>query len=371
MVVFAEQCGVSPARGSYTWAKDCERMIAMCRERVAQLIHAEGPERVVFTMNGSESLNIVLHGLLNIAPRRTHVVATAMEHNSVLRPLKALADQVGIVPEFVRCDSQTGLVDPDDVGRAIRPETRLVVCIHVSNVTGTIQPVAEVARIARERGIPCLIDAAQSAGHVDVNVREIGADFVAFPGHKGLLGPLGTGCLYVRPGSESLLKTIKEGGTGTASASAVHPSTMPEKFEAGSPNAIGIAGLSEGVAWILERGIEKIREHDMGLCRLFLELASGIERLKVYGPRNLEHRTGVFSVNVDGLSPSQLASTLEQEYGILTRQGLHCAPMAHQTIGTYPAGTCRLSFGPFTTEEDIRYACSALATTAKRRAPGQ
>ena len=371
MADFARDCGASAGRGAYAEAKACEEGLALCRRRVAELIGAEGPHRIVFAMNCSEALVLVLRGLLNTAPRGSEAIALAMEHNSVLRPLNALAEQMGLVPRIIPCDGQTGLVDPDDVRRAITPRTRLIACQHASNVTGALQPIALVAAIAREAGIACLIDAAQSAGHVPLDVQAIGADFVAFPGHKGLLGPLGTGVLYVRRGAEDLLPTMKEGGTGTVSEQPVQPATMPDKYEVGSHNAIGLAGLSAGVAWLLERGVDHVAALDRQLCRLFLDATGGIEHLTVYGPRDSDDRTGVFSVNIAGWSPGELSAALEADFGILTRSGLHCAPLAHQTIGTYPQGTCRFSFGPFTTAEHVRQAAAALANIAERAAVGK
>jgi cysteine desulfurase/selenocysteine lyase len=371
MVDFASACGASAGRGAYAEAKACEQILWTCRQRVAELINAESPERIVFALNCSEALAIVIRGLLNTAPAGTHAIATAMEHNSVLRPYNALARQMGLVPQLVACDPATGLVDPDDVARAIGPATRLISCVHVSNVTGTMQPIAAIAAAARKAGAACLIDAAQSAGHVPIDVQALGADFVAFPGHKGLLGPLGTGVLYIRPGQEHKLATMKEGGTGTVSEQPVQPDTMPDKYEIGSHNAIGLAGLAAGVDWVLRRGVDSLRFHDEKLCRLFLQLTDGVENLRIYGPRDVAHRSGVFSVRVDGFqSPSALAEALEADFGLLTRPGMHCAPLAHQTIGTHPAGTCRLSFGPFTTEAHVRNAAEALAAVAQRRAPG-
>ncbi len=370
MVRFASECGASAGRGAYREAKKCERIIAACRERVAGLLNAESPQRIVFAMNCSEALAIAVRGLLNTAPPGSHAIATAMEHNSILRPLNALAAQTGLDPQFIPCDPQTGLLDPDDIRRAIRPETKLIACVHVSNVTGTIQPIADVAAVARERGIPCVIDAAQSVGHVPMDVRRLDADFVAFPGHKGLLGPLGTGVLYVREGAEQRLPTMKEGGTGTISEQAVQPDTMPDKYEVGSHNAIGLAGLSEGVRWVTERGVGKLRAHDRRLSELFMELTDGVEHLTVYGPRNTDCRSGVFSVNVEGMSPCDLAGMLESDFGVLTRPGVHCAPLAHRTIGTHPSGTCRLSFGAFTTDEHVRHAAGALSEIARRAAVG-
>ena len=365
MVDFAASCGASAGRGAYAEAKACEQIIWNCRQRVAELINAESPERIVFTLNCSEALVIAIRGLLNTAPAGTHAIATAIEHNSVLRPYNALAEQTGLAAEFVACDPATGLVDPDDIVRAIRPTTRLISCVHVSNVTGTMQPIEAVAAAARKAGVPCLIDAAQSVGHVPIDVQALGADFVAFPGHKGLLGPLGTGVLYIRPGMEQKLATMKEGGTGTISEQPVQPATMPDKYEIGSHNAIGLAGLAAGVEWVLRRGVESLRFHDEKLCRLFLELTDGVEHLRVYGPRDVAHRAGVFSVRVDGFEdPVALAEALETDFGLLTRPGVHCAPLAHETIGTHPAGTCRLSFGAFTAEAHIRRAAEALAAVA-------
>jgi cysteine desulfurase family protein len=365
MVDFARNVGASAGRGAYEEARHCQRILAECRRRIATLIHAESPERIVFALNCSEALMIAIRGLLNTVSPGAHAIATAMEHNSVLRPYNALAEQVGLDVEFVPCDGQTGLVDPDDIRKAIRPQTRLISCVHVSNVTGTMQPIHEVARIAREAEIPCVIDAAQSAGHVPLDVQQLGADFVAFPGHKGLLGPLGTGVLYIRPGIEDHLPTMKEGGTGTVSEVATQPTTMPDKYEIGSHNAVGIAGLSEGVQWLLDRDVQSLRSRDETLCRIFMEATEGVDRLTVYGPRDLEHRAGVFSVNVEGLTPQELAEALEEDFGVLTRPGIHCAPLAHKTIGTHPVGTCRLSFGPFTVEGNVHAAAEALRKIAQ------
>jgi len=287
-----------------------------------------------------------------------------MEHNSILRPFNALKDQTQLKPIFLPCDRQTGLVDPADIRSAITDQTKLIACVHVSNVTGTMQPVDKVAAIAAEAGIPCVIDAAQSIGHVPIDVQEWGADFVAFPGHKGLLGPLGTGVLYIKPGVENSLPTMKEGGTGSISELAVQPDFMPDKYEIGSHNAIGLAGLSESVAWVIEKGVENIRAHDVELCKLFLDGTSDVPNLTVLGPRDTTVRCGVFSVVIDTLTPGDLAAKLEKDFGILTRPGIHCAPLAHKTIGTHPTGTTRLSFGPHTTKEHIRQAVDALKKIA-------
>ncbi|MHC4718085.1 MAG: aminotransferase class V-fold PLP-dependent enzyme [Planctomycetota bacterium] len=363
MARFAAECGASAGRGAYDETKACGEMIAACRARVAELIGAESPDRIVFTLNCSEALAIGIRGLLNTC-RNAHAVTTMMDHNSVLRPLAALAGQTHLEATYLPADPVTSLIRPDDLREAIRPETRLIAAVHCSNVTGALQPVAEIAAIAREAQVPCLIDAAQSVGHVPIDVQAWGADMVAFPGHKGALGPLGTGVLYVRPGFEQRLPTMKEGGTGTRSEQPRQPDTMPDKYEIGSHNAIGIAGLTEGVRWLLDRGVEGLRRHDVELCGAFLAAAGEARGVTVFGPTSLEDRSGVFSVSIAGLEPGELAGILESRYGILTRPGLHCAPLAHKVIGTFPEGTCRLSFGAFTTVEDVRFAAAALGEIA-------
>lgn len=370
MAAYAADCGTSAGRGAYAEAKACEQIICTCRRRIAALINAEGPQRIIFAMNCSEALAIAIHGMLNDAPAGTHVIATAMEHNSVLRPLHTLKERNGLDPQFIPCDPVTGVVNPADIHKAIRPETKLIACIHASNVTGTIQPVEEVCRIANQAGVPVIIDVSQSVGHMPIDVQALGADFMAMPGHKGLLGPLGTGVLYIRPGMEKHCRTIKEGGTGSVSELLTQPETMPDKYEVGSHNAIGIAGLSAAINWILEQGIDTLQRHDRRLSELFMQLTDGVENLRVYGPRDATKRVAAFSVNIAGLDPRQLAGLLEGQYGVLTRPGLHCAPLAHKTIGTFPAGTCRISFGPFNTEQHVQYVADALAGIAMQAAGG-
>jgi selenocysteine lyase/cysteine desulfurase len=269
----------------------------------------------------------------------------------------------------VAVDSGTGLVDPDDIRRAIRPDTRLIAITHASNVTGTVQPVREIGQIARERGIPFVVDAAQSAGHVPIDVREDCIDLLAAPGHKALMGPLGTGVLYIRPGIEKILRTIREGGTGSVSEQAVQPDFMPDKNEPGSHNAIGIIGLSEVVRWLAEKGIGALAVHERELMQAFIDGARNIEGLTFYGPQTTADRVGVFSVRIDGYDPHELSGLLESHYGILTRSGIHCAPLAHEAIGTASlGGTTRLSFGPFTTAQDVTFATNALVEIAQARA---
>ena len=313
-------------------------------------------------------------GIKGILREGDHAITTWMDHNSVLRPYNALARGEaagggrGIAYTHVRVDPVTCVVDPADVRKAIRPNTKLIAVVHGSNVTGTVQPIREIGKIAREAGITFLVDAAQTAGHVPIDVQADFIDLLAFPGHKGLLGPLGTGGLYIRPGLEGKMVPLRHGGTGSASEQDVQPEFMPDKFEAGSHNAIGLAGLSAGVEWILKKTVKALFEHDQMLCRTFMETVEGVEGLRYVGPQGIRNRMGVFGVLIEGWDPLKLAGRLEEEFGILTRAGLHCAPLAHKHLGTAESGgTTRLSFGPFLTVLDVKYVADALATIALER----
>jgi selenocysteine lyase/cysteine desulfurase len=328
-----------------------------------RLFRGDKPEHFVFTLNCSDALNLAIKGLVDPEPGgRAHAICTHIDHNSILRPLHALEERGWLSQTRVPVDSSTGLVDPDDIRRSIRPDTKLIAITHVSNVTGTVQPIREIGRIARERGIPFIVDAAQSAGHVPIDVCEDCIDLLAAPGHKALLGPLGTGFLYIRPGLEKTLRTIREGGTGSVSEQAVQPDFMPDKYEPGSHNAIGIIGLSEGVKWIHDQTVESLHARDRDLTCMFLEGIADIDGLTYYGPRGVRDRIGVFSVRIDGYEPQELSAVLESSFGILTRSGIHCAPLAHAAIGTAElGGTTRFSFGPFLSVQDVKYATDALA----------
>jgi cysteine desulfurase family protein len=373
MVYYAEHIGASAGRGAYAQARQSADVIRTCRQRLNQLFNGENPDHFIFTLNCSDALNMVIHGLLNPGD---HAVCIAMDHNSILRPLNELAARGVITRTRVAAQAGTGWVDPADIRRAMTPHTRLIAIGQGSNVTGTVQNIREIGRIARASAVPFLVDAAQTAGHLPIDVQADAIDFLALPGHKGLFGPLGTGVLYIRPGMEKLLRTVRQGGTGSVSERDTQPEFMPDRFEPGSHNAIGIAGLSEGVQWILDQGIETIAAHERAMCETFIETISGIEGLEFYGPRGFADRVGVFSIRISGMDPLKLATQLEEEFGILTRPGLHCAPAAHQTIGTHQpvlpggmAGTTRLSFGALNTLEEIQRAGQALTTMARRRIP--
>ncbi|MCC7145910.1 MAG: aminotransferase class V-fold PLP-dependent enzyme [Phycisphaeraceae bacterium] len=373
MMRYATELGASPGRGAYAEAREAGRLMQQCRGRIAQLIHADTakPEQVIFTLNTSDALNLAIRGAIK---PKDHLITTWLDHNSVLRPFNAVVDQMGVAQTRVKCDPHTGLVDPDDIRQAITPKTRLIALVHGSNVTGTLQPIREIGRIAREHGVLFLVDAAQTLGHVPIDVEADHIDLLAFPGHKGLLGPLGTGGLYIRPGVEKQLHTIREGGTGSVSEKDTQPDFLPDRFESGSHNAIGIIGLSEGVAWILQHGVEKLWQHEQELIKTMIEGLSdtgAMPGLRYFGPQGLKHRCGVFSVRIDGIeSPQALSDLLEERYGILTRSGIHCAPLAHQTFGTHGAGgMTRFSFGPFLHKQDVKYACDALGQICFESAP--
>jgi cysteine desulfurase family protein len=364
MVHYATEIGASAGRGAYQEAIESSRVLSDCRKRLNTLFNGQKPEHFVFTLNCSEALNLAIKGLIQSAGSG-HAICTHIDHNSILRPLNALADRRIVNQTRVPVDPKSGLVDPDAIRRAVRPDTKLIAITHVSNVTGTVQPIAEIARIARECAVPLVVDAAQSAGHLPIDLQADGIDLLAAPGHKGLLGPLGTGFLYIRPGLEKMLGTVMEGGTGSVSDEDRQPLFLPDKYETGSHNAIGIAGLGEGVKWVLEQTVAKLHAHDLDLVRTFIEGVSDIEGLTYFGPQGVRDRVGVFSIRIDGLDPHELSAILESHYGILTRSGIHCAPLAHQTIGTLSqGGTTRLSFGPFLSKQDVKFATDALSEIA-------
>jgi len=369
MMRFGKELGASPGRGAYAEAKEAGLLITQCRKRINTLIHGENPNHVIFTLNTTDALNMAIRGLVH--NHNDHVITTWMDHNSVLRPYNALMDQTHLQQTRVRCDPETGRVDPEDIRRAIRPNTKLIAVVHGSNVTGTLQPIDQIGRIAREHDVPFLVDGAQTVGHVPIDVQADLIDLLAFPGHKGLLGPLGTGGLYIRPDIEKRLRTYREGGTGSLSEKDTQPTFMPDRFEPGSHNAIGILGLAEGVKWILDQTIEKLWQHERQLICAMIEglFETGtMPGLTVYGPPTIRNRCGVFAIRVaDFDQPQDLSDMLEREYGILTRSGIHCAPLAHKTFGTeLTGGMTRFSFGPFLTVHDVQFATDALGQICQR-----
>lgn len=386
MTEYSLKLGASPGRGAYAEAQQSAEILGRCREAIRDLLNAPSADHVIFTLNTTDALNMAIRGLLlPLLSRgeRVHVITTAMDHNSILRPFNALISryQGQMSQTVVEADPESGLVDPEAIRAAIRPETRLVGVVHASNVTGTLQPIGEIGAVCRDRAVPLLVDAAQSVGHIPVDIQEMNIDLLAVPGHKGLLGPLGTGVLVMRPGMERMIETYREGGTGSISEQPLHPTDMPDKYEAGSHNTVGIAGLLAGVEYLLQRGMKDIAEHERALTELFLNglhtYTGGplLPGLRLLGPQGMADRVGVFSVAVDGMTPLELARQLEDRFGVLTRPGLHCAPHAHETMKTDPAsagaemaGACRFSLGPFLSVQDVKYATDGLAQICEEQA---
>ena len=371
MTRYATELGASPGRGAYAEAREAGLLMQQCRTRINQLINGEDENHVIFTLNTTDALNMAIRGIVWAdASKPRHLVTTDLDHNSVLRPFNALCQHSHITQTRVPCDPVTGLVDPEAIRKAITQDTCLVAVVHGSNVTGTLQPVNAIGQVCRDMAVPLLVDAAQSCGHTPVDVQADCIDLLAAPGHKGLLGPLGTGFLYIRPGLEKFMTTTREGGTGSKSELDTQPTFMPDRFESGSHNAIGILGLSEGVRYLLDQGVDNLWKHEQDLIRTMIGgLSTGdLPGLSCFGPQGIKDRCGVFSIRIEGYdAPQSLSELLEQEYGILTRSGIHCAPWAHQTIGTHAlGGTTRLSFGPFLSVQDVKYACDALAQVCER-----
>ncbi len=361
---YATECGASPGRGAYAEAREATATFHLCRQRINTLLHGQSPDQVVFTLNTTDALNLAIHGLIHPHAKRRHIITTDLDHNSVLRPFNQLVRHEHAEQSRISCDPLTGRVDPDDIRRAIRKDTGLIAVVHGSNVTGTLQPIEEIGRIAREHAVPFLVDAAQTIGHMPIDVQAMHIDLLAAPGHKGLLGPLGTGFLYLRPGMEKHVLPIRQGGTGSVSEQDTQPDFMPDRYEPGSHNAPGLIGLTAALGYILERGADNLWQHEQSLIKTMIEGLSSIEALRYLGPQGIQHRCGVFSVvhTSNNTSPLDLANTLERDFGILTRAGLHCAPHAHRTMNTHhTGGATRLSLGPFVSVQDIKYACDALA----------
>lgn len=358
---YAREVGAAAGRGAYAEAMEGERLVRRCRADIATLLGESELERIVFTQNGTDSLNIAIHGLLRPGD---HVVTTVCEHNSVLRPLRFHQQKRDVRITYVRCDGE-GFVNPDDIATAILPGTRLIAMLHASNVTGAIQPAEEVGRIAAEREIPFLLDAAQSLGHFPVSAKVLHQPLIAAPGHKGLLGPLGTGILYVPSGMENRLASLRQGGTGTRSDEDLQPTSLPDKYEAGNLNVPGIVGLGEGVRAVAATDLAMSLETERTLCGRLLSGLSEIPGLTLYGPKSLNCRLGVVSFNLSGFEPQELAALLDSSYHIQVRAGIHCAPRMHAALGTSPRGTVRISISPHsTTEKEIDVAIEALREIA-------
>lgn len=346
--------GASPGRGGYKRSLEASRLLLQAREKIAELFSIPNAARVIFTHSATESLNLALRGTLVPGD---HVITSSMEHNSLLRPLNMLIRE-GIEVTVVKA-GENGLLEPDDFRSQLKPNTRMLAVGHVSNVSGIIQPIDRLAAVAREAGAFFLVDAAQSAGKIEIDVVATGIDLLAVPGHKGLYGPQGTGFLYA--GEEVPLKPLLAGGTGSSSTAEEQPSTMPEGFEAGTHNLSGIAGLKAGVEFVLEKKVAAIGKHEQELVNMAAEKLSCLPGIKIYGPADPAARAGLLSFNLAGVDPATVAFMLDHQFDIAVRSGLHCAPQAHRSLGSFPEGSVRISPGWFNTSEEMDRFCHAVA----------
>jgi cysteine desulfurase family protein len=356
-----EHAGGNPGRSGHRLSIAAARIVFSAREAVASFFNLSDPLRVIFTNNATHAINIVIHGLLKPGD---FAVVSSMEHNAVMRPLRAL-EKRGIHLKIIPC-FQNGSLDIDEAARLIDKKTRLVVMIHSSNVTGTIQPIVEIAKIAHRAGSLLLVDTAQTAGIMPIDMQALDADFIAFTGHKGLLGPPGIGGLLIRTGFDtSFLTPLMQGGTGSQSEREEQPEFLPDKYESGTLNLVGAAGLLAGIHWIEARGIDEINYHERELLTKLISGLSGILGVTLYGTMDPLRSTAIISFKTDEKRVSEVGLILDEQYGILTRVGLHCAPAAHRTIGSFPEGTVRLAPGVFTTQEDIDLTLSAIDSISR------
>jgi cysteine desulfurase / selenocysteine lyase len=355
MVETYARLGVSPGRGGYDLAVEAGDLLQATRRKVAHFFGASDPDRAVFAANATDALNLAIQGL---ARPGDHVVSTRLEHNSVLRPLFHLRARGWIDYDLVPFDGN-GLIDPEEVARSIRPNTRFVVICHASNVLGTVQPVAAIARKCAEKGVPVIIDTAQSAGHVPIEIEAWGVGAAAFTGHKGLLGPSGIGGLVLSP--ELDIDSTRFGGTGIESRSPTHTQTYPHRLEAGTLNFLGVIGLSAGLDFLESRGMERLHQREMALTKRLHAGLAFIPGVTVHSPAPSDDSAPVLSCSIQGMDAEDVGTILDGDYGIAVRTGLHCAPLVHADLGTSAQGTVRFSLGYSTTEVDVDAALRAMA----------
>jgi len=361
ITTFLAQAGGNTGRSGHRRSIASSRTVSLARESLAELLGAESPDELVFTKNATEALNVAILGL---AAGVSRIVTTSLEHNSVMRPLRALEQQGRCTVEVVPADGNTGEIDLDEWAERLRGRQALAVAVHASNVTGVLLPVAAMASLAAEAGAPFVVDASQSAGHVPLELAGLGASADAMPGHKGLLGPSGTGLLYLAPGvaPEPLIR----GGTGSRSESEYQPDFPPDRYESGTLNAMGIAGLGAAAEHLRALGVEKIEARLTELGRRFRDGVVDVEGVELHGPADPADSVGIASLNVTGVPCATAARLLDDEWGVMTRAGLHCSPAAHRSLGTAPEGTLRFSWSYDTTEAEIDTAVEAVRTIAAR-----
>lgn len=357
---FLRSGGANPGRSAHARSLAAERLLYESRERVARFLGAEKTEEIVFTLNATDALNMAIKGVLEPGD---HVVYSPFEHNSVLRPLDTLR-QRGVITTTMLPAVQGDTVDANAFAEATLPETKLFVCTHASNITGRIMPVKDIGKMASSLGVYFLLDAAQTAGALPLDLGDIAPHLAAFTGHKSMLGPPGVGMLYVKEGVK--INSWREGGTGSRSDEEFQPDFMPDFLEAGTMNGPGIAGLNEGLKYIEDAGLKAVREHELQLCQRLLAGLEKIKGIRVFRVAPMDEYVAVISFVLEGIDCGELGFILEEVYGILCRTGLHCAPQSHRAIGTFPGGTVRFSLGSFNTEQEVDYALNALSEIAAR-----
>jgi cysteine desulfurase / selenocysteine lyase len=356
---FYRKFGVNPGRSGYDLCLETGAMVEETRALLTRFFNGTDANRLCFGYNSTDALNLIISGLLRPGD---HAVTTTLEHNSVLRPLYQLAGLHGVEVDHIPFGAK-GFVDPDDFSRAFKKNTRLVIVNHASNVIGTVQPVGDIGRLCRERGIPLAIDASQSAGKVPIDIQAMNVDVVAFTGHKSLLGPTGIGGLYVREGVE--IRLTRAGGTGVRSAQKTHLEEYPYRLEYGTPNVQGIAGLQAGLKWIGKHGLKALHEREMALTRKLRDGLREIEGVTLYCQDDLADHISVLAFNVDGLDSPNVSTILDVDHNIASRAGLHCAPLVHEGLGTAKIdGAVRFGIGPFNTEAHIEAAVAAVGEIA-------
>ena len=352
--------GININRGSYALAYDVEDIIYTTRQRLNTLFNGHDPSHVTFTQNVTMSLNMVIKGLLKAGD---HILVSSMEHNAVMRPLTQQLDK-GITFDIIPCDV-TGSIQLESIETLIRPNTVAMIINHASNVCGTVQPIESIGAICKAHNLHFILDAAQTAGVIPIDVKACHINALCFTGHKGLLGPQGIGGIILTKEIAQILTHLIAGGTGSFSHLETMPTHMPDAFEAGTLNLPGIIGLNEGLSYIESVGMKNIHNHELTLTKTFLEGLRSITGINIIGKQDIQDRPAVVSITIDGMDPASIAYELESTYHIMTRVGLHCAPRAHQTLGTYPEGTVRFSFGYANTLEEVDMALSALHTILK------
>lgn len=362
MLKYLEDIGANPGRSGHKMSVRAHKIVDETRELLSNLFNLNNPQRVIFTLNATDSLNMAIKGLLKPGD---HVVTSSMEHNSVSRPLYVLSKK-GVSVTKVECQPD-GSIDLEKLQGALQGNTKAIVILHASNVAGTLMPITEIGKMAKGKGIKFIVDAAQTAGVFPINMEKMNINLLAVPGHKGLMGPPGTGALMV--GNNVNIDTLREGGTGSYSEVPGQPEELPEKYESGTLNTVGIAGLNAGLKWLLDTGLETIRKHEKGLVARFIEGAQKIKGLKIYGPGDADKQAAVVSFSLEGKNSVDVGGALDKQYNIACRAGLHCSPDAHKTLGTLEKKLVRFSFSYFNTPDEVDSAIQALEEISRSEIP--